>query len=71
VKPDPSVSGTKTITISESSVGSSSKANLSVSFAIIEIVGEKIEELDETMENLDLMDQLEDIAIYHDDTLDK
>jgi hypothetical protein len=71
VKPDPSASETKTIGISESSVGSSSKANLPDSFAITEIVGEKIKELDETMENLDLMDQLEDLTIYHNDTSDK
>jgi hypothetical protein len=70
-KPDPSASGTKTIAISESSVGSSSEANSLVSFAITEIVGEKIEELNETMENLNLMDQLEDLAIYHDDASDK
>jgi hypothetical protein len=41
-KPDPSASKTKTITMSESSVGSSSEANSPVSFAIAEITGEKI-----------------------------
>jgi hypothetical protein len=41
VKPDPSESETKTITISESSVGSSSKVNSPVSFAIVEKIGEK------------------------------
>jgi hypothetical protein len=35
-------------------VGSSSEVNLLVSFATTENIGEKIEELDETMENLDL-----------------
>jgi hypothetical protein len=70
-KPDPSASETKTIAMSESLVGSSSKANLLVSFATTEIIGEKIEELDETMENLDLRDQLEDLTICHDDALEK
>jgi hypothetical protein len=41
-KPDPSASETKTITMSESSVGSSSEANSPVSFATAEIVGEKL-----------------------------
>jgi hypothetical protein len=40
-KPDPSTSKTKTIAMSESSVGSSSQANSPVSFATTEIVGEK------------------------------
>jgi hypothetical protein len=70
-KLDPSASETKTIAIFESSVGSSTEANSPVSFAIAEIIGEKIEELDETMENLDLGDQLEDPMICYDDTLDK
>jgi hypothetical protein len=70
-KLDPSASKAKTIAISESSVGSSSKANSPVSFAVIEIAREKIAELDETMENLDLGDQLEDLMICHDDTSDK
>jgi hypothetical protein len=52
-------------------MGSSSEANSSVSFATAKIVGEKIEELDETMENLDLGDQLEDLMICYDDALDK
>jgi hypothetical protein len=55
-KPDPSASEAKTITMSKSSVGSSSEANSPVSFATAEIIGEKIAELDETMENLDLGD---------------
>jgi hypothetical protein len=70
-KPDPSASETKTITISESSVGSSSEVNSPVSFATTEKIGEKIEELDETMENLGLGDQLEDLMICYDDTSDK
>jgi hypothetical protein len=71
VKPDPLASETKTITMYESSVGSSSEANLPVSFATTEIAGEKIKELNETMENLDLGDQLEDLMICHDDASDK
>jgi hypothetical protein len=70
-KLDPSASETKTIAMSESSVGSSSEANSLVSFATAEIIGEKIKELDETMENLDLGDQLEDLMICYDDTSDK
>jgi hypothetical protein len=70
-KPNPLTSEAKTIAMSESSVGSSSEANSSVSFATIEIAGEKIAELDETMENLDLGDQLEDLMICHKDTSDK
>jgi hypothetical protein len=55
----------------ESSVGSSSEANSPVSYATTEIAGEKIEELDKTMENLSLGDQLKDLMICHDDALDK
>jgi hypothetical protein len=70
-KPDSSASETKTIVMSESSVGSSSEANSPVSFATTKIAREQIEELDETMENLNLGDQLKDLMICHDDTLDK
>jgi hypothetical protein len=70
-KPDPSASEAKTIAMSESSVGSSSEANLPVSFATTEIAEEKIIKLDETMENLDLGDQLEDLMICHDEASDK
>jgi hypothetical protein len=70
-KPNPSIIEAKTIAMSESSVGSSSEANSSVSFATTEIAGEKIAEVDETMENLDLGDQLEDLMICRDDTSDK
>jgi hypothetical protein len=66
-KSDPSASETKTITMSESSVGSSSEVNLPVSFATTENIGEKIEELDETMENLGLGDQSKDFMICYDD----
>jgi hypothetical protein len=51
---DPSASETKTIAMSGSSVGSSSEVNSPVSFTIAENTGEKIEELDETMEKLDI-----------------
>jgi hypothetical protein len=54
VKPDPSASGTKTLAMFESSVGSSSMVNSLVSLATAENTREEIEELDETMENLDL-----------------
>jgi hypothetical protein len=57
--------------MSESSVGSSSEANLQVSFAIIEIAEGKIAEVDENMENFNLGDQLEDLMICHDDTSEK
>jgi hypothetical protein len=57
--------------MSESSVGSSSEVNSPVSFATTENTGEKIEELNETMENLDLGDQLEDFMICYGDTADK
>jgi hypothetical protein len=70
-KPDSSASETKTIAMSESSVGSSSEVNSPVSFATAENIGGKIKELDKTMENLDLGDQLEDFMICYDDTSDK
>jgi hypothetical protein len=53
-KSDPSADKTTTMAISESSVGSSSEVNSSVSFRPTENMENKIEELDETMENLDL-----------------
>jgi hypothetical protein len=52
--------------MSESSEGSSSEVNLPVSLTKAEIAGG-----DETMENLDLDAQLEDLMIYHDDTSDQ
>jgi hypothetical protein len=70
-KPDPSASETKTIAMSESSVGSSSEVNSPVSFAKAKNTEEKIKELDETMENLDLGDELEDFMICYSDTSDK
>jgi hypothetical protein len=56
-KLDPSAGKTVTMAISESSVGSSSKVNLLVSFATTDNIEDKIEELDETMENLNLGEQ--------------
>jgi hypothetical protein len=57
--------------MSGSSVGSSSEVNSSVSFAITENIGGKIEELDKTMDNLDLGDQSEDFMICCDDISEK
>jgi hypothetical protein len=70
-KPGPSTSESKTVAMSESSEGSSSKVNSPVSFAATETEEGKIAEGDETMENFDLEVQLEDLMIYHDDTSDK
>jgi hypothetical protein len=53
-KSDPSAGKTVTTAISESSVGSSREVNSPVSFTMTENMEDKIEELDETMENLDL-----------------
>jgi hypothetical protein len=68
-KPGPSASESKTIVMSESSEGSSSEVNLPVSFA--EAEEGKIAGGDETIENLDLEVQLEDLIICHDNTSDK
>jgi hypothetical protein len=70
-KPGPSASESKTVAVSESSVGSSSEVNSLVSFAATEIAEGKIAEGNETMENFDLGVQLEDLMICHDDTSDK
>jgi hypothetical protein len=70
-KSDPSASKTTTIAMSESLVGSSSEVNSPVSFATTENIEGKIEELDETLDNLDLGDQSEDFMICYDDTSDK
>jgi hypothetical protein len=53
-KLDPSAIEVKTIAMSGSSVGSSSEVNSSVSYTIAENTGEKIKELNETMEKLDI-----------------
>jgi hypothetical protein len=63
MKSDPSARKTVTMAISESSVGSSSEVNSPVSFTMTENIEDKIEELDETMENLDLGEQTEDFMI--------
>jgi hypothetical protein len=70
-KPGPSASKSKTVAVSESSVGSSSEVNSPVSFAATKIEEGKITEVDETTENFDLGDQLEDLMICHDDTSEK
>jgi hypothetical protein len=57
--------------ISESSVGSFSEVNSLVSFTTMENIEDKIEELDETMENLDLGEQSEDVMICYGSISDK
>jgi hypothetical protein len=49
--------------ISESSVGSSSEVNSPVSLTTMENMKDKIKELNETMENLDLGEQSRDFMI--------
>jgi hypothetical protein len=71
ISSDPSASEAKIAAMSESSVGSSSKANSPVSFTATEIVEGKITEVDENMENFDLGDQLEELMICHGDASDK
>jgi hypothetical protein len=68
-KPGPSASESKTVAMSESSEGSSSKVNSPFSFA--ETEEGKIAGGDETTENFDLEVQLKDLMICHDDTSDK
>jgi hypothetical protein len=70
-KSDPSASKTAIIAILESSVGSSSGVNSPISFATTKNTGEKIQELNETMDNLDLGDQSEDFIICCDDISEK
>jgi hypothetical protein len=70
-KSDPSADKTTTMAVSESSVGSSSEVNSPVSFTPTENMEDKIEELDETMENLDLGEQSEDFTICYDNLSDK
>jgi hypothetical protein len=61
---------TATMEISESSVGSSTEVNSPVNFTTTENIEDKIEELDKTMENLDLGEQSEDFMIYCDSISD-
>jgi hypothetical protein len=68
-KPDPSASEPKTVAMLESSERSSSEVNSPISLA--EAEERKIAGGDETMENLDLEAQLEDLMIYHDDISDQ
>jgi hypothetical protein len=71
VSSDPSAIEVKIVVMSESSVGSSSEANSSISFVAIEVAEGKITKVDENTENFDLGDQLEDLMIFHADTSDK
>jgi hypothetical protein len=50
----PSAGKTATVAMLESSVGSSSEVNSLVGFTTMENIEDKIEELNETMENLNL-----------------
>jgi hypothetical protein len=68
-KLDPSASEPEIVAMSESSEGSSREVNSPVSLA--EAEERNIAGGDETMENLDLEAQLEDLMIYHDDTSDQ
>jgi hypothetical protein len=52
-----------TIAMSESSVGSSSEVNSSISFATTENIGEKFEELDEIMRNLDIGEAMDHLNL--------
>jgi hypothetical protein len=70
-KSDPSVGKTAMMAVTESLVGSSSEVNSPVSFTTVENTEDKIEELDETMGNLDLEEQSEDFMLYCDNFLDK
>jgi hypothetical protein len=56
---------------SESLAGSSSEVNSMVSFTTIENMEDKIKELDETMENLDLGEQSGDFMICCDSISNK
>jgi hypothetical protein len=69
VKLDPSTREPETVAMMESSEGSSSEVNSPISLAGVK--EGKIVEDDETMENLDLEIQLEDLMICHDNTSDK
>jgi hypothetical protein len=69
MKPGLSASEPETVAMSESSEGSFSEVNSSVSLA--EAVEGKIAGGDETMENFDLEVQLEDLMICHSDTSDQ
>jgi hypothetical protein len=70
MKTDPSASEPKTVAMSESSEGSSSKVNSPVSLLAKAKEG-KIAGGDETMENYDIEVQLKDLTIYHDDNSDQ
>jgi hypothetical protein len=69
MKMDPSASEPETVAMLESSEGSSSEVNSPIS--LTEAKEGKIAGGDETMENLDLEVQLEDLTIHHDDNSDQ
>jgi hypothetical protein len=69
MKMDPSTSEPETVAMSESSESSSSEVNSPVGLA--EAKEGKIAGGEETMENFDLEEQLEDLAIHHDDNSDQ
>jgi hypothetical protein len=64
MKSDHSAGKTVTMAMLESLVGSSSEVNSPVGFTTMENMKDNIEELDKTMENLDLGEQLGDFMIY-------
>jgi hypothetical protein len=68
---DPSAEKTTTMAISKSSIGSSSEVNSPVSFTTTENIEDKIKELHETMENLNLGGQSEDFMICCDNLSNK
>jgi hypothetical protein len=71
-KPSPSAAKYKTETMSESSEGSSSEVNSSVSSMEIEAKKKReFAEGDKTMGDFDLEGQLEDLMISRDDASDK
>jgi hypothetical protein len=69
MKSDPSASEPEIVAMSESSESSSSKVNSPVGLA--EAKEGKIAGGDKTMENFDLEEQLEDLAIHHNDNSDQ
>jgi hypothetical protein len=69
MKMGPSASEPETVAMADSSEGSSSEVNSSVS--LVEAEEGKIAGGNETMKNFDLEVQLEDLMICHDETLDQ
>jgi hypothetical protein len=71
MKLGPSAEETAPIMMSESSVGSSSEVNLLVSFMPMENIRDTTEELDKSMDNLDLEEPSGDFMICRNSTSDK